>query len=741
MLFNILLIFLLQLTNSFTCFGNERKYLKYKNSDNLITNLPSIRILTPGYSSQFAVNYLSHLFVNELIGLNTTFFPFEDEPQFLSDWNAIERRKCTKEELDNNDENCFRYPSYYFEILKNDDIDLQMEYWASHELESNATENYYIPGIAERATIGTYGEVGLFIPKYLVQDNPVIELPSLISMNNTLREFFYNGSLGIDGGYNTPNWLKYFSDDNNIVKSSTFGYRWSYPNETFGTQHPMFAWGSVEDYYMSEYYYNFLQKNNISFITVGSESFLKEMVVDMYNDRVPFIANIYVPDDNFANLDINGNFLDFEKLKLPFNKAQAVETECVDNFDCEYPIDPINKMINPKIVEKIPEIRIFFETFELNAEQISLIMSYYNQIRTEDITEHEKWLNASCSWLKTPGTKNFWGSWLVDIKRFECINGCGLTGICDENVGKCNCDEDFFGDNCEFSCPGIITENNNISFCNNNGVCNRENAYKCECFNEFTGEDCGKRLEELIINRYFEIIFIVIFSLLTLFIIFILYKSEDKYPIIILLGNIFLSISSVLLLIEATKAICNLNILFYNLGRFFFLGMFTNYICNVYNQESNIFIIIGTFIIEIILTVFYIVENDGIEVIFDKENLVIENTCYSDFTYDVLNITYSVILFLTIIYYAYLTRKFVLDNYSEYLLSISTCYYISSILLFFTFVITNIFIYTFDSYFFYIIVFNIESIIILFTINMMYYKYNIINKYEDNSGGGVNEFV
>ena len=77
--------------------------------------------------------------------------------------------------------------------------------------------------------------------------------------------------------------------------------------------------------------------------------------------------------------------------------------------------------------------------------------------------------------------KELWDNnrWLIDVKRWECIPGCGVLtenniyigGDCDEftenrhNDGTCNCNyEELFGDTCSLSCPGLLTKNNELLF-------------------------------------------------------------------------------------------------------------------------------------------------------------------------------------------------------------------------------------------------------------------------------------
>merc|ERR1711933_6567 len=72
-------------------------------------------------------------------------------------------------------------------------------------------------------------------------------------------------------------------------------------------------------------------------------------------------------------------------------------------------------------------------------------MGYLNR-SSESTTTFEKWLSATCDWMKDPESFATWNrtAWYVDIERYNCLNGCGVEangGIygdsCDYYTGQC----------------------------------------------------------------------------------------------------------------------------------------------------------------------------------------------------------------------------------------------------------------------------------------------------------------
>lgn len=109
-----------------------------------------------------------------------------------------------------------------------------------------------------------------------------------------------------------------FNDQELLEKYLSFGYE-------LPTYSKPIMWGSVFDYTMSQYSHNFTKSVDIYnhslpgldwiFIPLGSEGLLTEFVVDLYENKQPFIANVcnmflhifymYVPLKNNKNKNKN----------------------------------------------------------------------------------------------------------------------------------------------------------------------------------------------------------------------------------------------------------------------------------------------------------------------------------------------------------------------------------------------------------------------------------------------------
>lgn len=752
----LLLFYLINFNYSeFTCFGDESKKIVFQNHPEIeVPNLWEARILTPGYSTQNALNYLAYLFMKEKLGMKVKFYPFDDEdsPYFFSSWNVIGNRFCTEEELNNEGENnCYIYPDYYFEFIKNDLVDLHFEYWQTQEIASDAVNKYYAPGFIDHNSNGLFGELGWYIPKYILKDYPEAILPYYLLNNDEIRKYLNDGPKGNND--TIPNYIEYYSNYSNIVESD-FGYRWHLANYTYNDfQEQLILWGSVEDYFQSEWSFNTALNLNITFVAVGSELALLNMVTAMYRERLPFLANIYVPDDNFATIDpITGEFQEFEKVALPFNPAQSVFTKCFINYECQYPLETLNKMKNPLLDERFPEMTSFYSSFDLNSEQLGLIQSYYAELLNTDLSENEKWLNATCKWLKNNETEQFWNSWIIDVKRWDCLDGCGVKipgtnnyigGECDNllpgnnNRGECNClIDELFGNTCSDSCPGLNVINNNgnysLEFCSGNGECNI-NFKTCKCNLGYGGDDCNQKYKNYIFSSPLKITFIVINSILILVCIFIIYKSKFSNKYHIFIGLIGLLLVSINYLFKKSYIVCNVDVwlLNFSVSILIYPAIEKTYML-LKNQEfytSNLWKII---IVNIIFSTIYTIISikDGIKIYYNDDDLRIEKKCNNNIFFYIILKIYLLSFAIICIYYTNQLKKS--SNLNRLTYSETSCHYFLNILGFFIFFLTYIFILIDSNLDIEIVLKNISTLVMAFTIIIFYIKYFIVIKYNNN---------
>jgi hypothetical protein len=564
--------------SEFQCFNDSvRAKITFKNNpDKEVPDLWTVRIMQGTYASQWALEYGAYMFMREMLGINATFYPTDDPD---AAWGLTDGTGAG-------------YPANYFAWLKNDEMDINYEFWPLQAQAANATQ-YYLEGSVDfGGFVGAYGEIAWYIPGYLVDEYPTIIVPFELKNNTAFRNMFIQGSMN-----GSVNWIDYYNHtecyyDNAAFTSAgiaTFNFTQmravnityaKYNVDTFnvtglfwdafdvnsstvsssdfegcvfndtmlqqdlantslstrnvneyisedafsrkfdipGGDRPI-IWGSYDSYAMSKYSYN-LTRNLLGgldwdFSTTDSEALLADMVKDLYSRRQPFIANIYPPDPNFATIDaVSGELQQFEKVALPRNPDQSVEDECYLNAVCQNPVEPIMKAANPLLKERFPEAYDFFVGYTLTTTQVNTIISYYMQLADSGLSEKEKWLNASCEWLKDSDSESAWNNaqWLIDIARYDCLAGCGVAyngdennkvgGQCDYFTGTCECDyaELFSDTNCTESCPGLSDPYYNgtdyvFDFCSGHGTCDIITRL-CACDKGYGGDGCETKYAE-----------------------------------------------------------------------------------------------------------------------------------------------------------------------------------------------------------------------------------------------------
>ena len=725
-----------------------RKEIVYQNTGKLIPDLWQGRIMTPGYNSQIAINYMAFVFLQEILGMNVTFYPY-NEPQFIANYEINGQNNP--------------YPKYYYEFISNDDIDLTFESWTSQEVDSDALNQYFLPGKVDYQVNGIFGEVGWFVPKYFADKYPRAILIHFLQNDDEIRNLLIAGS---NGSYpNTTNWIEYYSDQNNLPTP----YRWDLANRTINNTQPPVAWGSVEDYFMSEWSFDVSRNNDLSFVSIGSESKINSMIIELYNAKAPFIVNIYIPDDNFATLDNDGNVLIFEKVILPFNAAQTFGSDCFIERRCQFPLEALKKLKNPRLYDRFPEMADFYKIFSVNPVLLSYMITNYIEIRNEDISEHQKWIKATCDWLNDSRVTESWNNniWLIDVKRWDCVPGCGILsnnkyigGTCDHfNVnaigdGTCICNhKELFGDKCDKSCPGLNIENDEILFCNNNGVCNTD-SFTCVCNYGYGGEGCQEKFTIFKISKLLQIFIISISGVLILIVLLCIYwlitnKEYVKVKILRIkltflfsIGLILILLSNIIRVLDITNFYCISWFWIFNYGCILLITpslLKTYRIYKIYNDgfirndlnitDNKLILYIGIFLlIDTVLCSFYTYYQlqNSITKITNIEKLELLYTCNNSSVIDFITlisyICYTILILLNT-YLSYNLRR--IKNYNETL-----CIFFSSIFSLFCGFILIAFYRSSDNNLFRVIIYSCTVFIIVIQILLTYFGVKIYDFYK-----------
>eukprot|EP01083_Nonionella_stella_P077353 211172_1 len=508
-----------EILDDFQCFDEPKRNYFQNDQETEITDLPQVRIMMCGYESQCALEFAAYLFMREKLGMNVTFYPTLDYDNI---WSG---------DLWDNWANS-AYPRNYFAWLADDKMDLNFEFWPTQlmvtdgdgEETFNGETEFILPGLIDfGGFVGAYGEESIWVPKYWVDTYTDAFIPHSLKTSEEYRGQLMNASSaannvdGTDyiGYYNASLGWEMTNVTNETLNTWSMNNVFTAPAFDWPTYDDPIVWGSKPSYFMSAYA-NDLTKTfpsggmNVSFVTTGSEASLAALVADLYSQRLPFLANIYTLDVNFGRVDeASGELQQFEKLVYPRNPDQSAYDPCFLAKSCQYHVAPIMKAANPLLKTRFPEAAEFFNVYSMGTSQINLLVSNYLALENSNMTSTEKWLNATCSWMKDSASHSTWNisSWDIEIERIRCTSGCGIDGkggSCNYFTGQCECDYDeiFADTNCTESCPGLVGPYVNGSsgeyvfdFCSGHGVCDTITR-QCSCSDGYGDSGCSTKYEE-----------------------------------------------------------------------------------------------------------------------------------------------------------------------------------------------------------------------------------------------------
>eukprot|EP01083_Nonionella_stella_P105492 303416_1 len=398
---------------------SERNNLTFANNNNkIMSHLPTVRLIQGYYPSQFAMQYAAYFYLREQMGVNVAFYP-DDNPNALferygdyTEWcETSTAHDCTEHPP---------YPVFYYEDIHDDKYDLLFELWDIQEQAANGHQYYHQNNVNFVGFSGVYGDNSWFIPKYLYDADPSCTLLTQLKSNQTIRDMYKNAT--------AP-----YVD---LWHSIWDGRLEDYPFDIVDGSQPLIL-GSYEGYSISKQSYamtkNLLGGLDWTFAAFGSEPQLHEIIVELYDRGLPFIANIYSPHPDFAITTETGQIREFEKIALPRNTDNSVSSECYLNSTCNFPLTPLLKLSNPKLASRFPEIEQFAEAYDMLSTDVNQIIAHYehNKAANSNVSDHELWYNASCAWYQSHPAQGHISLWKQEIIRYDCdsINdghGCGF---------------------------------------------------------------------------------------------------------------------------------------------------------------------------------------------------------------------------------------------------------------------------------------------------------------------------
>merc|ERR1719295_336907 len=402
----VLLEYSLFVIGEFSCWDeSEQATMTFINNPNrTLDHLPTIRLIQGYYPSQYAMQYAAYVYLKEKLGVNVTFWP-ENDPSKMPPNSTIYGG----------------YPSFYFEAIAQDQYDLLFEIW-DVAVESGNGYDYFDKGsVLDKGISGVFGEGGWFVPKYVYDDHPEWTLPSELKTNESLRELFID-SYTI---HSDENWIDYWWSVWNDSLDSYLEYGYEIPNAS-----TPIIWGSYAGYAISGHSQRLVENlmddgMDWNFAPLKSESALSDLVVDLYEKELPFIANIYSPHLDFATtLENSTGYMEFERIALPRNPSNGVGSVCYSEGTCTFPLTPLEKLANPNLQDEFEEMVTFALDFKMTADDVNDVMAFHAEITGNDtlnFTEHEKWQYAACIWLKMNSTESTINEWYQDITRYDCL--------------------------------------------------------------------------------------------------------------------------------------------------------------------------------------------------------------------------------------------------------------------------------------------------------------------------------
>merc|ERR1719334_1849477 len=469
--------------DDFECLGSPQT------EPSVPANRPQVRLMMCGYESQCALQFAAYLIMREKLGFNVTFYPTLD---YDTIWNEMHW-----------DTDWSGYPRKYFEWLADDEGDLQFEIWQTQMMRTdengdetfNGESEFILKGKVDfGGFVGAYGEESVWVPSYVLDDEPDFFIPDALRENDEYRERLIDAAAGTyDGALDATDFVELYTEMYTVPDAE--GVITPNPYDLPTDSRPI-VWTSTSSYFGSDYSRDLTSDLNMSFVATGSESALATMITELYAARQPLLAYIYTLDVNFGRVDASGELQQFEKLVYPRNPDQSANDPCFEAKDCQFPVAPIMKLANPLLRERFPEAYEFFNRFKMTTSQVNLLVSKFLTINDDwanygAMSSTEKWLHAACDWMKDEKSHSTWstGAWDVPIVRYDCELGCGfgdegnggIGGECNYYNGECECwqPELFADEQCRLSCPGLSEPMFNESsgeyyfeFCSGHGVCN-----------------------------------------------------------------------------------------------------------------------------------------------------------------------------------------------------------------------------------------------------------------------------
>lgn len=238
--------------------------------------------------------------------------------------------------------------------LASGDADASLEVWPSGHGDNIAQYIVNQKVVEDGGPLGPVGEIGWFIPTYLLTDHP--ELATWEGFQDPANAgLFATAETGGLGAFlaGSPGWTQY---DDQIINNLGLPFQ---------------------------------------VITTGSEEALLAAVAAAYERREPVLFYFYSPHALFSKFDLT-------QVQLPPYTDACYETIGSGGVDCAYPDDVLMKIFSSGLKDKAPDVYTFLKNFNYSNEaQIEMLgMVEDGQTITEAA---QAWVDAN---------KAVWEQWL-----------------------------------------------------------------------------------------------------------------------------------------------------------------------------------------------------------------------------------------------------------------------------------------------------------------------------------------
>ena len=273
-----------------------------------------------------------------------------ENPWPASELNVAVAKIIIEQELGNPVEIVALDENAQWDALAGGDVDASLEVWPSGHSERIAEYIDELGTVENGGPLGPLGEIGWFVPKYVVDQNPA--LASWEGYKDAAAEFAVaetgdNGRfLGAD-----PSWVQY---DEQIIANLELPFQ---------------------------------------VVWTGSEDALLAEVSSAYSREEPVLFYFYSPHAIFQQFDL-------VQVELPAYSDECYADEAA--IDCAYPQDELFKIFSAGLTEKDADVHTFLSNMNYGSDaQIEMLAKLNEGMSVEEAAQ--AWVDAN---------ESVWRSWL-----------------------------------------------------------------------------------------------------------------------------------------------------------------------------------------------------------------------------------------------------------------------------------------------------------------------------------------